>query len=263
MNLSRIFALAVTGLFALNLPLSAQTNATTEVLLHVKDIGLSPDGSSPVVMLTDEDEQRMLPIWVGPAEAQSIMMALRGFKTPRPLTHDLANSIISELGGKLERLTITEMRENTFHGRLTIDVNGQTKSVDCRPSDGIAMALRAKAPIVAAAGVMKQSVPVPVGGPTDETQARAIPGLNVTVQVVTPDLAIAFGINEPRGILVSASENKELKVGDIVIGVGGADVNGAAQFRQEIQKADKSKPVTLRLLREGKPMSLDLSITGK
>jgi bifunctional DNase/RNase len=258
MNLIRFATIVVVWLSIFNSPAWTQTNTTDEVLLRVKDIGLSPDGSTPVVLLADEDDRRVLPIWVGPAEAQSIMMALRGINPPRPLTHDLANSIINELGGKLERLTITDMRESTFHGRLTINVNGGSKSIDCRPSDGIAMALRAKVPIVAVASVMKHSMPVHVGEPSDETKAREIPALGITVQIVTPDLAGAFGINEPRGILVSASQHQKLTVGDIIIGVDAVDVNGPAQFGREIDKAGKSKPVTLRLLRGGKPMSVEI-----
>jgi bifunctional DNase/RNase len=230
--------------------------------LHIKNIGMSPDGQTPVVVLADEDEREFLFVWVGLAEAQAIMMELRGIKPPRPMTHDLIATLISELGGKVERMTITEMRENTYIGSLALTVNGKPREIDCRPSDGIAIALHAKAPIMATPEVMKHAAAMPDDAPSDETKAREIPTLGITVQVVTKDLAVAFGIKDARGVLVSASTSKDLLAGDIIIGVGDKDVNTTTEFRLALDQATQGKPVQIRLLREGKPMAVSVSKTS-
>ena len=100
-----------------------------------------------VVILTDEEEKRSLPIWIGLFEAQAILLGLQGVKTPRPLTHDLMASVIRQLGGELEKIVITKVVDNTFYALLYIRINGNEITIDARPSDGIALSLRMGAPI--------------------------------------------------------------------------------------------------------------------
>ncbi len=100
-----------------------------------------------VVVLTDEEGKRSLPIWVGLFEAQAILLGLQEVKTPRPLTHDLMATVISGLGAELEKIVISKIEDNTFYAILYMKFNGQEITVDARPSDCIALSLRTGTPI--------------------------------------------------------------------------------------------------------------------
>ncbi len=106
-----------------------------------------------IVVLKDEDE-RFLPIWIGPFEAEAINIALQGTQPGRPLTHDLFKSLIGEVGGKAERIIVADLREDTFYARIVMDVNGRHVELDARPSDAIALAVRMQLPIFVADQVM-------------------------------------------------------------------------------------------------------------
>src|SRR5690242_1074664 len=115
--------------------------------VRVAQLGLDRDNNSPVVVLQEKDGERMLPIWIGPAEASAIAMELAGVKFARPLTHDLLKQIITGLGAELRRVNITSVKDNTYFAELLINRADQIFQVDARPSDSIAIALRLKAPI--------------------------------------------------------------------------------------------------------------------
>jgi bifunctional DNase/RNase len=117
----------------------------TEV--RVAHLGLDRATNSPVVILQEKDGQRVLPIWIGPAEASAIAMELAGVKFSRPLTHDLLKQVIVGLGAELRRVMITQVKDNTYFAELQIHRDGQVFQVDARPSDSIALALRLNAPI--------------------------------------------------------------------------------------------------------------------
>lgn len=119
------------------------------VEVRVKSLGLDRTSNNPVVLLQEEDGDRVLPIWIGPGEASAIAMQLADWTFSRPLTHDLLVSVLGGLGGTLEKVNITEVVENTYFAELIILRNGSVISVDARPSDSIAIALRMKARIFA------------------------------------------------------------------------------------------------------------------
>ncbi len=110
-----------------------------------------------VIVLKEKNGERMLPIIIGLNEASAIKLRLSGFTPPRPLTHDLLNSVISNLGGTLEKVVIDDLRQNTFHAKLYIKMDHQVKTIDARPSDSIALAVRAKAPIFVEEEVLRKS----------------------------------------------------------------------------------------------------------
>ena len=117
-------------------------------LVELKVEGVAVDhNNAPVVILKDTAGDRVVEIWIGPAEAVAISMELEQRHPPRPMTHDLIRNIFRDLTISVERLVITEVRENTYFGLLVLKVDGNEKDVDCRPSDGIAIALRMNAPI--------------------------------------------------------------------------------------------------------------------
>ena len=116
----------------------------------VSRLGLDSSTQSYVVILQEKDGQRLLPIWIGQPEAESIVMQMHNVKRPRPLTHDLCKSIIVGLGGALQKVQISRVEKNTYYAELHIARNGDMVQVDARPSDSIAIALRLSAPIFAA-----------------------------------------------------------------------------------------------------------------
>jgi bifunctional DNase/RNase len=125
--------------------------------MSVKVVGLDQSSMVPVVILTDADERFYLPVVIGPAEANAIAVVLEGLTTPRPLTHDLLLSAIKELGAAVERVAITELKDDVFYARISIRQNGQTLELDARPSDSIALALRAGVPIFVSETIVEQS----------------------------------------------------------------------------------------------------------
>lgn len=117
------------------------------VEVKVQSLGLDRTSNTPVVILQEVDGSRVLPIWIGPGEASAIAMELAGMKFSRPLTHDLFASVIVGLGGTLQRVMITKVVDNTYFAELIIRRDSELISVDARPSDSIAIALRMSASI--------------------------------------------------------------------------------------------------------------------
>ena len=116
----------------------------------VSRLGMDPGTQTYVVVLQEKAGTRLLPIWIGQPEAESIVMQMHNMKRSRPLTHDLCKSIILATGSELRRVQITRVESNTYYGELHLDRDGKSLRVDSRPSDAIAIALRLDAPIYAA-----------------------------------------------------------------------------------------------------------------
>jgi uncharacterized protein len=114
-------------------------------------------GKQPIVLLKTADGNKFLPIWIGHPEAAAILMKLQGAATPRPMTHDLVTDMLQQLDAQVVRICVTELRENTFYASITLQQDGSEIEVDSRPSDAIALAVRAEAPIFAADRVIEES----------------------------------------------------------------------------------------------------------
>jgi len=125
--------------------------------VKVASLGLDKASNTPVVILQELEGDRVLPIWIGPGEASAIAMELAGMKFSRPLTHDLFTSLMQGLGSELQRVLITKVVDNTYHAELILRRDGEVVSIDARPSDSIAIALRAKAPIFAHDDLLEQA----------------------------------------------------------------------------------------------------------
>lgn len=127
------------------------------VEVKVQSLGLDRASNTPVVILQEHGGERVLPIWIGPGEASAIAMHLASMAFSRPLTHDLLVSVLGGLGGSLQRVIITRVVDNTYFAELIISCNGgDVVSVDARPSDSIAVALRVDAPIFANEELLEQ-----------------------------------------------------------------------------------------------------------
>jgi len=114
-----------------------------------------------VIVLREMNGDRYLPIWIGPFEADSITIELQGIPMARPLTHDLIKSILNELNVTVSHVVVNDLRDDTFYARIVLEVNGTRKEVDSRPSDAIALAVRARVPIYVAKHVMDIASIVP------------------------------------------------------------------------------------------------------
>jgi bifunctional DNase/RNase len=118
----------------------------SDIELRIEGVALDLKGN-PIVVLREQDGERTVFIWVGISEAQAINMQMEGQSPPRPMTHDLIVLILAQVDVKLERVVISDMRENTYYANLHLRNEGRARIVDCRPSDAIAVAIRTKAPI--------------------------------------------------------------------------------------------------------------------
>ncbi len=123
----------------------------------IDSIRISLVSQHRIVLLKELDSDRQLPIWIGPCEADAITIELQDVKVARPLTADLVNAVIKDMGGTISHVLIRELSEQVFHASLFIEVNDGVREIDCRPSDAIAVAVRAKVPIFANEEVLEEA----------------------------------------------------------------------------------------------------------
>ena len=127
------------------------------VRMHVKALIVDPKSNVPIILLRDEELTRILPIWIGVYEANAIALQLEGVEPPRPLTHDLAMRLIETLDARIVRIIVNDLTDNTFFAKIFLDGQGGERVIDSRPSDAIALALRAQAPIYVANTVLDRA----------------------------------------------------------------------------------------------------------
>lgn len=129
-----------------------------QVAMDVTGLTIDPVNNAPVVVLREREGSRVLPIWIGVVEASAIAFELEKVKLTRPMTHDLLRTSIESLGGKVERVLVVDLRENTYYAVVVLAYQGQSVEIDARPSDAIALALRAKAPILCEDRVIQEAM---------------------------------------------------------------------------------------------------------
>ncbi|MGH9316629.1 MAG: bifunctional nuclease family protein [Thermoanaerobaculia bacterium] len=127
------------------------------VKMEIKGLLMDPVSNMPVVILRDVDDGVFLPIWVGIFEANAIAIQMEKIATPRPMTHDLLKNVLTELETRVERVVISELKENTFFARIHLTRGKETWKIDSRPSDAIALALRSQADIFVEEEVLEKS----------------------------------------------------------------------------------------------------------
>jgi bifunctional DNase/RNase len=125
--------------------------------MHIKGLMLDPVTNVPIVVLKDTDNQRVLPIWVGPVEANAIALQIENVAPPRPMTHDLLRRLVTALGASISRIVISDLRGSTYYAYLELVRNGERILVDTRPSDALAVALRSSAPVFVTPAVLDQA----------------------------------------------------------------------------------------------------------
>jgi bifunctional DNase/RNase len=126
-----------------------------EIEMNIKGLMIDPITNMPIIILRDPSGQRILPIWVGVFEANAIALQIENVQTPRPMTHDLLRNVIDGLNARVERIVVCDLKDNTFYATIHLHSNGGARTIDARPSDAIALALRTRAPIFVDETVME------------------------------------------------------------------------------------------------------------
>jgi bifunctional DNase/RNase len=203
-----------------------------EVEMQVRNVGFDRGAGSPVVILQSSSEQRLLPIWVGPAEAQSIALEIQRVTPPRPLTHDLMKRILDGTGVALRRVRITALESQTFFATIVLEQSGREIEVDSRPSDAIALALRAACPIFVNRALLGSDAAITL---RDESAPGVAKLWGITVQDLDPSVAESLGSAGVTGVLVSdagtAAAADGLRRGDVIVGVDDAPVSDVAALQ--------------------------------
>ena len=125
--------------------------------MKVRGLALDPLSNMPIIILKDEEDTRSLPIWVGIFEANAIALELEKIATPRPMTHDLIKNILETVQAQVTKVVVTDLKENTFYAVLHVQIGEREYTVDSRPSDAIALALRVAAPIYVDEDVVRKA----------------------------------------------------------------------------------------------------------
>jgi bifunctional DNase/RNase len=151
-----------------------------EVEMKIRGLMVDPSTNAPIVILKDVQGDTVLPIWVGLYEANAIALEVEKATTPRPMTHDLLKNVMQGLNAALRRVVVTELKNDTFYAVLWLEQDGEMVTVDCRPSDALALALRADCPIFVDEDVLRVAkvIPNPSGQATQEELRRWLENLN-------------------------------------------------------------------------------------
>lgn len=139
-----------------------------EIEFKIKGLMMDPLTNSPIVVLQDTTSDTLLPIWVGIFEANAIALQIEKVDTPRPMTHDLIKGLLNHLEARVTKIVVTELKDNTFYALIFLDVAGKVITVDSRPSDAIALALRTDSPIFVTDDVISKSASTSATTPSAE-----------------------------------------------------------------------------------------------
>lgn len=231
-------------------PLASGEKGNLEVT--VKGVDLNPRGESSMVVLVDLKGDMALPIMIGFSEARAIGLKMNKIKTVRPMTHDLINTIFDRVKVKLVRVVINKVEESIIYAILYLKLDGTEIQVDSRPSDAIALALRAGASIFVSREVI-EAIGVELGESGREN--RFVMGEGLSVQRMTPLLGKHFGVESLQGVLVSdvkpgsPAERAGLRIGDVIIEINGQRIQSLEGFRSMVHDIGEGEGITLRVQR--------------
>ena len=135
-----------------------------QIEMTIKGLMVDPITNTPIILLRDSEGQKVLPIWVGIFEANAIALQIENVSPARPMTHDLLKNVITDLKASVQKIVVCDLKDNTFYALVYLDVSGETLAVDARPSDAIALALRARAPIFVEESVIDNAKTVDLSG---------------------------------------------------------------------------------------------------
>ena len=222
------------------------------VKVLVKEVMVDSESNSPVIRLESVDGAEYLIIWIGVNEAAEIAFPLEGKSSPRPLTHDLMKNIFEILHVSLEKVLITELKDNTYFARLYIRKGGMSINMDARPSDALAMAVRYGCPVYVLKDLMLNSNPASV---RRSGEAFIWDDFGFSIQNMSPQIRDYFGFGDLKGVLVSDIDDEGgsyltgLRRGDVIIKVDGEQVGSVSEFIDRINRLDDETLARLTVLR--------------
>ena len=235
------------------LPLQAVAAPEDAVLMEVRQVAVDPLNRSSVVVLAGGG--RLLPIWIGDAEASSIASALQGQRSSRPDTHDLIVNLLRGLRATPERITITELRESTYFAVIMLKAGRRRIAIDSRPSDAIAVALRTGAPIYATSQVLEQTVRL--NDPALRRGQGVTRMMGMHMQDLTAELAKLFATELRQGVLVahvegtSAASVHGFRRGDVIVRVDGRRIRNTRELEAALASRPATGRHTFRIRRDG------------
>jgi bifunctional DNase/RNase len=246
---------------------AAPTSPTPLLELQVKGITVDPDGNVPVVILETTASHQAFPMWIGQQEAQAIAIELQGLPTPRPLTHMLLRNILTNLQVKVERIVIHDFQDKTFFASIFLQHGHASHTIDARPSDAIALAIAAKAPILVAPHVLRavQTIPTSLAAGTPPLVAKKF---GMHMQTLDERLARAFQLPHAGGVLVAFVEERSqaardgINRGDIIMQVDGQVIKTLKDL-MVVLTPDSLEQHTLNIMRQQREMTLQLQPPGK
>lgn len=236
------------------------------VAVELVTVGADPRSGAPVVLLREPQSGDVVPIWVGEAEARAIALALHRVAVPRPMTHDLMASLLSELRGTVVEVVVQSIVENTYIGtiRLRLPGDGGVRDIDSRPSDALALALRTDAPIRVARRILVGSPDFDFVAPEGPDQIVQL--LGMTVIAPSPALRQQHALDDRPGVIVTKvaarAQARGVAPGDLIVEVNGRLVRQPMDFFDAVRATPPASPVRLLVVRAGKTHQIDLPSIG-
>ncbi len=263
MSFTSMVARAALFAFAMGCPPAAEEAGTVDTLTPVElaTVGMDLTQHAPVVLLREPTSGRILPIWVGVSEAESILGVMFGIEMPRPMTHDLLISVIQDLGASVEEVLVHAVRANTYIGgiRLRIGDEEEIREIDSRPSDALALAIRTDAPIRVAEGLLADPPPFDFLAPEADDHVVRILGL--TVVAPNRSLRDRHQLPDRRGLVVVGSygeaADQGIRRGDLIVEVNGQGLRRPMDFL-DAAAASGEGPVRVRYWRHGQEREVRL-----
>ncbi|MCC5888316.1 MAG: bifunctional nuclease family protein [Gammaproteobacteria bacterium] len=232
------------------------------VAVELAGVGVSATAGAPLVLLRHLETGDVVPIIIGLDQARAILMAMHGVEPPRPMTHDLATSMISALGATLERVLVDELVGNTFYGMLELRVPGQEDPirVDSRPSDALALAVRTGASIHVAPAVLVAGEDLDYEGLPDR---QVVTALGITVVEAGEDERQALDLPDRPGVLVrrlvGAAARSDLEPGSLILEVNDTTVRTPMDFLEAVRDTGAGAKVQIRYWQDGSEHTLELA----
>ena len=230
--------------------------------LQVQGIAVDPETGAPVVILEAPATRQAFPMWIGKQEAQAIAIELQGLSTPRPMTHTLLSNILTNLQVKVERIVIHDLRNSTFFASIFLRQGQSSYTIDARPSDAIAQAIAAQAPMFIAPHVLEAAKTL-LPPPPETPSAQVGKKFGMHLQTLDEQLARAFQAPKAEGVLVafveahSQAARDGVHRGDIILSVDGHKTRTLEALMAALT-TDEPKPHVLRVVRQQRELMIRL-----
>ncbi len=233
-------------------------------MMELATVGVDMATRSPIVLLREPETGQMMPVWVGPAEAQAIVLAMQEVETPRPMTHDLFVNVLGELEVELVEVRIDDLREGTYFGKLVLRVGDaeETRIIDSRPSDAMALAARTGSPIQVADHVLAATPDIDFM-PLQEGE-QVVSALGITVIDPTAERRRQYQLPDEPGVLVlqamGEADRRGLRRGDLIVGVDDETPQSPMGFLEAVQAAPPDAMLRIRYLRGETEHEIELPV---